>query len=143
MHTFAVLRPVHHRITTPLVPIEDAAGVRSPHALRKEAIPMRDVPPENLSQFGELLAAISLRHLCPDTRRKLLQNALSVHAYPHDTGGLVYVGSPGYAVPAEPDLAKVFALAVRAKIVWLMFDPDAGIVDGLPLFGDDGGEQTI
>lgn len=98
---------------------------------------MRDVPAENLSQLGEPLAAISLRHLRPDTLRKLAEGTLSVNAYPHDAGGLVYVGSPAYAVPTEPDLAEVFALAARARIFWLKFDKDAAIVDGLPLYGDD------
>ncbi|MCE4369716.1 hypothetical protein [Xanthomonas hortorum] len=98
---------------------------------------MRDVPAESLSQLGEPLAAISLRHLAPDTRRKLAEGTLSVNAYPHDAGGLVYVGAPAYAVPAEPDLARVFTLAARARIVWLNFDKEAVVVDGLPLYDDD------
>ena len=106
-----------------------------------ETIPVSDVPTENLLQFSEPLAAISIRHLCPDTRLKLAGNALSVHAYPNEFGGFVYVGAPAYQVPSEPDLAEIFALATRARIVWLKFDSDAGIVEGLPLYGDAADED--
>jgi len=98
---------------------------------------MSDVPAENLLQFSESLAAISIRHLRPETRRQLSDDALSVNAYPNAHGGFVYVGDPVYASPTEPDLAEIFALAARARIVWLKFDADAGIVDGLPVYEDE------
>lgn len=102
---------------------------------------MRDVTVESLLQFREPLAAISLLHLSPDTRIKLADDMLSVNAYPNAFGGFVYVGAPCYTTPDEPDLADIFALAARAAIVWLKFDSEAGIVDGLPVFRD--GEETL
>jgi hypothetical protein len=39
-------------------------------------------------------------------------------------------------VPAESDMAMIFEVARLAGIVWLKFDSDAAIVEGLPVFGD-------
>ena len=41
---------------------------------------------------------------------------------------------PPYTVPAESDMAVIFEAARLAGIVWLKFDSDAAIVDGLPIF---------
>lgn len=92
-----------------------------------------------LQQLAEPLAALSITHLSGATRRKLAADDLSVNAYPSDYGGLVYVGAPPYRLPTEPDLAAIFAAAAQAGIVWLKFDSDAAIVDGLPVF-EDGAE---
>lgn len=97
---------------------------------------MRDVPTRNLLQLSETLAVISICHLSPETRRKLADDSLSVNAYPNDYGGFIYVGDPGYAVPTEPDLAAIFDVAARARIVWLKVDCDAAIVDGLRVYAD-------
>ena len=86
----------------------------------------------NLRQQAEPLAALSISHLAPATRQKLADDDLSVNAYPNEYGGFIYVGAPRYSVPAEPDLATIFAIAEQAGIVWLKFDSDAAIVDGLP-----------
>lgn len=102
-----------------------------------ETIPMSDVPTENLLQFSETLAAISIRHLSPASRLKLASNTLSVNAYPDESGGFVFVGTPAYQIPSETDLAEIFALATRANIAWLKFDQDAGVVEGLPLYDDE------
>ena len=96
---------------------------------------MLDDAAESLRELRESLAVISLLHLGPTTRQKLVNNDLSVNAYPDDHGGFIPVGSE---TPAEPDLAANFKLAVRAEIAWLRFDREgAGIVDGLPLFADE------
>lgn len=87
-----------------------------------------------LRELAEPLAAISLAHLSPETRRKLRDDDLSVNAYPTDFGGLVFVGAPRHRIPAEADLAALFETAERAGIVWLLFDGEAGVVDGLPVF---------
>lgn len=91
----------------------------------------------SLLQLVEPLAALSTTHLTPATRRKLAAGELSVTAYPNDVGGFVYVGAPRFNVPAESDLAPIFDLAGRAGIVWLKFDSDAGVVDGLPVFEEE------
>ena len=88
----------------------------------------------NLRQQAEPLAALSISHLAPATRQKLADDDLSVNAYPNEYGGFIYVGAPRYSVPAEPDLATIFAIAEQAGIVWLKFDSDAAIVDGLPIY---------
>ena len=88
----------------------------------------------SLLQLAEPLAALSITHLTPSTRQKLAANDLSVNAYPNEYGGFVYVGAPRYSVPAEADLATIFEVAENAGIVWLKFDSDAAIVDGLPIF---------
>lgn len=88
----------------------------------------------SLLQLAEPLAALSITHLTPSTRQKLAADDLSVNAYPNDYGGFVYVGAPRYNAPAEADLATVFEVAENAGIVWLKFDSDAAIVDGLPVF---------
>lgn len=98
---------------------------------------MCDVPARNLLQLSEPLAALSIRHLSPETRRLLAADDLSVHAYPNEYGGFVYVGDPGHDIPTEPDLAAIFVVAAQARIIWLKFDRDAAIVDGLPVFEDD------
>jgi hypothetical protein len=90
-----------------------------------------------LLQQSEPLAALSITHLTTDTRQKLAADDLSVNAYPNDYGGFVYVGAPAYNVPTEADLAAIFKLAEQAGIVWLKFDSDAAIVDGLPVFDEE------
>lgn len=88
----------------------------------------------SLRQQAEPLAALSSAHLTPATRDKLIGNDLSVNVYPTAHGGFVYVGSPRYDIPAEADLAAVFEVAERAGIVWLKFDVDSAVIDGLPVF---------
>ena len=90
----------------------------------------------SLRQQVETLAALSIAHLLPDTRQKLIGNDLSVNAYPTLGGGFVYVGSPPYDIPLETDLAALFELAEQAGICWLKFDADAAVINGLPLFDD-------
>jgi hypothetical protein len=87
-----------------------------------------------LREHAEPLAALSLWHLTPVTRQKLLDDDLSVNAYPTGFGGLVFVGAPRYSVPAEPDLALIFEAAEQAGIVWLKFDREAAVLDGLQVF---------
>ncbi|HQV14286.1 MAG TPA: hypothetical protein PK620_05180 [Denitromonas sp.] len=82
----------------------------------------------------EPLAALSLEHLSPSTRLKLADDELSVNAYPTDYGGIVFVGAPRYRVPEEADLAAIFEVAEQAGIVWLKFDSEAAVIDGLPTF---------
>lgn len=88
-----------------------------------------------LRELAEPLAAISLAHLSPETRQKLHDDDLSVNAYPTDFGGLVFVGAPRQRIPTEADLAVLFETAEQAGIVWLLFDGEAEVVDGLPVFG--------
>lgn len=92
-----------------------------------------------LLQLAEPLVALSITHLTPATRAKLAADDLSINAYPSDYGGLVYVGAPPYRPPAEADLAAIFEAAAKAGIVWLKFDADAPVVDGLAAY-DDGGD---
>jgi hypothetical protein len=87
-----------------------------------------------LRQQAELLAALSINHLTSATRRRLADDDLSVNAYPTDAGGFVYVGTPRYRIPTEPDLAAIFEAAEQAGVAWLMFDREAAVVDGLPVF---------
>jgi hypothetical protein len=83
---------------------------------------------------AEPLAAISLSHLSPNTRLKLADNDLSVNAYPTDCGGILYVGAPRHRIPTESDLAAIFEIAKLAGIVWLKFDSEAPVIDGLTVF---------
>ena len=92
----------------------------------------------SLHQQAEPLAALSSAHLTPATRHKLIANDLSVNAYPTAHGGFVYVGSPRYDIPTEADLATVFEAAELAGIVWLKFDADSAVIDGLPVFAPPG-----
>ncbi len=92
----------------------------------------------NLQQLSEPLAALSITHLTAATRQKLADDDLSVHAYPNEYGGFVYVGAPRYSIPAETDLAAIFEVAEQAGIVWLKFDSDAAIVDRMPVFEEEG-----
>jgi hypothetical protein len=89
-----------------------------------------------LLALTEPLAALSICHLTATTRQKLADDDLSVNVYPNDYGGFVYVGSEPYNVPVESDMAMIFELAKLAGIVWLKFDSDAAILDGLPVFED-------
>lgn len=87
-----------------------------------------------LRTLAEPLAEISLSHLSSNTRLKLADNDLSVNAYPTDCGGIVFVGAPRLRIPTEADLAAIFEIAELAGIVWLKFDSEAAIIDGLPIF---------
>jgi len=87
-----------------------------------------------LRTLVEPLAAISLSHLSSNTRLKLADNDLSVNAYPTDCGGILYVGAPRHRIPSETELAAIFEVAELAGIVWLKFDSDATVIDGLPVF---------
>ncbi len=87
-----------------------------------------------LRTLAEPLAAISLSHLSSNTRLKLADNDLSVNAYPTDCGGILYVGAPRHRIPTETDLAAIFEVAEVAGIVWLKFDSEAVVIDGLPTF---------
>lgn len=91
-----------------------------------------------LLQLAEPLVALSITHLTQPTRAKLAADDLSINAYPSDYGGLVYVGAPPYRPPDETDLAAIFETAAKAGIVWLKFDADGPVVDGLAVYGDAG-----
>ena len=93
-----------------------------------------------LQAHAEPLAALSISHLSPSTRLKLADDDLSVNAYPTDCGGIIYVGAPRYRMPTEADLATIFEVAERAGIVWLKFDSEAAVIDGLPVFDMSGPE---
>lgn len=95
---------------------------------------MNSLTVASLRQQAEMLASLSLEHLSVVTRMKLAADDLSVNAYPADCGGFVYVGMPKYRTPDEPDLAAIFDLAESAGVAWLMFDRDAAVIDGLPVF---------
>ena len=82
----------------------------------------------------EPLATLSLLHLSPSTRLKLADDELSVNAYPTDCGGILYVGMPCHRIPTEADLAAIFEVAELAGVVWLNFDSEAAVIDGLPIF---------
>lgn len=89
---------------------------------------------ERLREQAETMATLSLCHLEAATRDKLRGDTLSVNAYPTDFGGFVFVGSPCYRLPVESDLAVIFDVAVQAGIVWLKFDSEAAVIEGLPVF---------
>ena len=94
----------------------------------------------NLRAQAEPLASLSISHLSPSTRMKLADDELSVNAYPTDCGGIIYVGAPRYRMPTEADLATIFEVAEQAGIVWLKFDSEAAVIDGLPVFDMSGPE---
>ena len=94
----------------------------------------------NLQAQAEPLASLSISHLSPSTRMKLAGDDLSVNAYPTDCGGIIYVGAPRYRMPTEADLATIFEVAEQAGIVWLKFDSEAPVIDGLPTFAMSGPE---
>jgi hypothetical protein len=96
---------------------------------------METSPIEAMRRQTELLAVLSTLHLMPSTRTRLADDELSVNAYPAACGGFVYVGTPAYQVPAEPDLMTIFQIAERAGVAWLMFDREAAVIHGLPVFG--------
>ena len=81
------------------------------------------------------MAALSLSHLSSNTRLKLVNDELSVNAYPTNHGGIVFVGAPHYRIHEETDLAAIFEVAELAGVVWLKFDNEAAVIDGLPVFG--------
>jgi hypothetical protein len=94
-------------------------------------------PVASLLQQAEPLASLSISHLTPASRRKLAEGRLSVHSYPNDYGGFVYVGVRGDNLPEEADLLVIFDVAMRTELIWLKFDADAAVIDGLPVFEDE------
>ena len=95
---------------------------------------MENTSVTHLRTLAEPLAAISLSHLSSNTRLKLANDDLSVNAYPTDYGGILYVGAPRHRIPTESDLAAIFEIAELASIVWLKFDSEAAVINGLPIF---------
>ena len=95
---------------------------------------MENTSVTHLRTLAEPLAAISLSHLSSNTRLKLADDDLSVNAYPTDCGGILYVGAPRHRIPTESDLAAIFEIAELAGIVWLKFDSEAAVINGLPIF---------
>ncbi|PND33856.1 hypothetical protein C1I89_06250 [Achromobacter pulmonis] len=96
---------------------------------------MDTVLTERLRELAEPLVSLSSSHLRPATQALLRRNALSVHAYPTEFGGLVYVGAPRQRIPAEHELDVISELAEQAGILWLLFDAEAPVLKGLPTFG--------
>ncbi|UEC01676.1 DUF5983 family protein [Burkholderia vietnamiensis] len=92
----------------------------------------------SLGRHMEPLVAISIVHLSPCTRQRLADGALSVIAYPNDYGGFVYVDPQGEHTPQEPELAALLTLARRAGVIWIKFDADADVVDGVAVFDNIG-----
>lgn len=88
----------------------------------------------SLRTQAEPLVELSLFHLSASTRLKLADDDLSVNAYPNDCGGLIYVGAACYRIPEETDLAAIFEIAEQAGVVWLLFDREAAMIEGLPIF---------
>ena len=95
---------------------------------------MDNISVTHLRTLAEPLAAISLSHLSSNTRLKLANDDRSGNAYPTDYGGILYVGAPRHRIPTESDLAAIFEIAELAGIVWLKFDSEAAVIDGLPTF---------
>ncbi len=95
---------------------------------------MENTSVTHLRTLAEPLAAISLSHLSSNTRLKLANDDLSINAYPTDCGGILYVGAPRHRIPTESDLAAIFEIAELAGIVWLKFDSEAPVIDGLTVF---------
>ena len=121
-------RLIWHRCRNCGQTFHDAGGAQQPAQgdLRQNAVLA-------LREQAETLVAVSMRHLTPATRHKLLRNDLSVNAYPTSGGGFVYVGIPRYDTPLELDLAALFELAEGAGVAWLKFDADAAVIDGMAL----------
>lgn len=46
----------------------------------------------------------------------------------------MFGGSSRHRIPAESDLALITAVAEDTGIQWLLFDEEAPVVDGLPIF---------
>ncbi|MBK9311636.1 MAG: hypothetical protein IPN12_13115 [Rhodocyclaceae bacterium] len=88
----------------------------------------------SLRAQAESLSSLSISHLSSSTRRKLADDELSANAYPTDCGGVIDVGAPFYRTPTEADLAVIFEVAEQAGIVWLKFDSEAAVIEGLPVF---------
>lgn len=84
-----------------------------------------------LQRHSEPLLAISIEHLRPQTREALASDALSIPAYPNEYGGFIHVGM---TLPTEPELAAIFDAVRRIDVVWIKFDADADLVEGLPTF---------
>jgi len=101
---------------------------------------MESLSVASLRELAEPLVALSTAHLTAATRMKLAADDLSVNAYPNEWGGFVYVGAPRYRIPTEADLATIFEFAERAGIIWLKFDGDAALINGLPVFDESEAE---
>lgn len=84
-----------------------------------------------LQRHSEPMLAISIEHLSPQTREALASDALSIPAYPNEYGGFIHVGM---TIPTEPELAAIFEAVRRIDVVWIKFDVDADLVEGLPTF---------
>ena len=81
----------------------------------------------------EPMAVISTAHLTRKTVEELTQGLIDVVCYPFDYGVMVYV----HCCPFnnEPrDLAQAHDAAIEHGIVWVRFDADAPICEGLPTY---------
>lgn len=57
-------------------------------------------------------------------------------AYPNEEGGFVFVGKPGFVLPAEPDLAAIFLVVARAGVRWIKFEQEGAVIEGLTFYGE-------
>ncbi len=121
---------MHHSL--PVAPTTTSATVQSSADADAQLASLR----HRVLACVEPMIALSTEHLHPDNRQRLSDGALSVVTYPNEYGGFVYVGPESENAPAEPELAALFELVRSASIVWIKFDRDAPVVDGLATFED-------
>lgn len=91
---------------------------------------------QRVLSHAEPTVALATAHLHPDHRQRLADGTLSVLTYPNKHGGFVYVGEAGDNDAAEPELAAIFEIVRGAGIVWIKFDRDIPVIEGLPTFED-------
>ena len=96
---------------------------------------MANTSTPNLQAYAEPLVAISTGHLDADTGTSLDDNAWGLIIYPTDTGAFVYCNpATPFSQDVPSELLNILTLAKAAGFVWVKFDRDACLVDGLPAF---------
>jgi len=85
--------------------------------------------------YAEPLVALSTGHLDADTGTNLDDNAWGLIIYPTETGAFIYCNpTTAFSQAVPPELLNILTLAKAAGFVWVKFDRDACLIDGLPTF---------
>lgn len=89
----------------------------------------------NLLAYAEPLVAISTGHLDANTGTSLDDNDWGLIIYTTETGAFIYCNpTTPFSQAVPPELLRILTLAKTAGFVWVKFDRDACLIDGLPAF---------
>lgn len=90
---------------------------------------------QNLLAYAEPLMAINTGHLDANSGTSLDDNDWGLIIYPTETGAFIYCNqTTPFSQAVPPEMLNILTLAKAAGFVWVNFDRDACLIEGLPAF---------